>query len=56
MAAKRTLKASPSARKEEDAAPTVVEQATTDDVLRCQCGEPVAPGQTSVCRAHIRST
>jgi len=25
------------------------------EVLRCECGEPVAPGQDQVCQDHIRT-
>jgi hypothetical protein len=27
----------------------------TDESPRCACGKPIAPGQTFVCREHIRT-
>ncbi len=39
------------AEKSQAAAPAVA----ASDAPRCECGEPVAEGQTSVCAKHIRA-
>jgi hypothetical protein len=56
MVAKRREE-KPSFVKEEEK-PKQTEKAiqTVYDGPKCECGEPVAPGQNYVCRKHIRST
>lgn len=50
MAVKKVAKPEPVVEK------PVEKPVVNDGIIRCECGEPVAPGQTYVCKGHIRST